>query len=194
VNSEAVASAHRRLRSEVAARQSTAIGTSPQVVVGLIGRSIQASKTPFMHEREGARVGIPYTYVLIDFDALGLEDGDLGAMLAQAERLGFAGVNVTHPFKQSVISHLGALSPEAAAMRASMQRTIAEILEDLTPKEQRVLRMRFGLDTVSDHTLEEVGKQLEVTRERVRQIEMKAMAKLRQPSRADKLRVFLEGA
>jgi len=85
------------------------------------------------------------------------------------------------------------LSPEAAAMRASMQRAIAEMLGDLTPKEQRVLRMRFGLDTTSDHTLEEVGKQLEVTRERVRQIEMKAMAKLRQPSRADKLRAYLEG-
>jgi RNA polymerase primary sigma factor len=84
-------------------------------------------------------------------------------------------------------------SPEAAAMHASMQRTIADVLKDLAPKEQKVLRMRFGLDTISDHTLEEVGKQLEVTRERVRQIEMKAMAKLRQASRADKLRVFLDG-
>jgi RNA polymerase primary sigma factor len=84
------------------------------------------------------------------------------------------------------------LSPEAAAMHASMQRAISEVLEDLAPKERKVLRMRFGLDTVSDHTLEEVGKQLEVTRERVRQIEMKAMAKLRQPSRAEKLRAFLE--
>ena len=83
-------------------------------------------------------------------------------------------------------------SPEAAAMRAGMQRAISEVLEDLSPKEQKVLRMRFGLDTVSDHTLEEVGKQLEVTRERIRQIEMKAMAKLRHPSRADKLRAFLE--
>jgi RNA polymerase primary sigma factor len=83
-------------------------------------------------------------------------------------------------------------SPEAAAMHASMQRAIEEVLKDLAPKEQKVLRMRFGLDTVSDHTLEEVGKQLEVTRERVRQIEMKAMAKLRQPSRADKLRAFLD--
>ena len=92
------------------------------------------------------------------------------------------------------ISDEATLSPEAAAMHASMQRAIAEVLEDLAPKEQKVLRMRFGLDTVSDHTLEEVGKQLEVTRERVRQIEMKAMAKLRQPSRADKLRAFLEGA
>ena len=71
-----------------------------------------------MHEREGARVGIPYTYVLIDFDALDLGDDDLGAMLEQVERLGFAGVNVTHPFKQSVIKHLSALSPEAAAIGA----------------------------------------------------------------------------
>lgn len=118
MNSEAVASAHRRLRGEVEARQARAGGTSSGVVVGLIGRGIQASKTPFMHEREGARVGIPYTYVLIDFDAMGLEDGDLGAMIGQAEGLGFAGVNVTHPFKQSIIAHLSALSPEAAAIGA----------------------------------------------------------------------------
>ncbi|WP_420477320.1 RNA polymerase sigma factor RpoD [Noviherbaspirillum sp. ST9] len=90
------------------------------------------------------------------------------------------------------ISDDATLSPEAAAMRAGMQRAISEVLEDLSPKEQKVLRMRFGLDAVSDHTLEEVGKQLEVTRERIRQIEMKAMAKLRHPSRADKLRAFLE--
>ncbi|HYD61116.1 MAG TPA: RNA polymerase sigma factor RpoD [Noviherbaspirillum sp.] len=85
------------------------------------------------------------------------------------------------------------LSPEASAMNAGMQRAISEVLEDLSPKEQKVLRMRFGLDTVSDHTLEEIGKQLEVTRERVRQIEMKAMAKLRHPTRAEKLRAFLDG-
>jgi len=85
------------------------------------------------------------------------------------------------------------LSPEASAMYTGMQRAILEVLEDLSPKEQKVLRMRFGLDTVSDHTLEEIGKQLEVTRERVRQIEMKAMAKLRHPTRADKLRAFLDG-
>ncbi len=85
------------------------------------------------------------------------------------------------------------LSPEATAIHAGMQRAITEVLEDLSPKEQKVLRMRFGLDTVSDHTLEEIGKQLEVTRERVRQIEMKAMAKLRHPTRAEKLRAFLEG-
>ncbi len=90
------------------------------------------------------------------------------------------------------ISDDATLSPEAAAMHAGMQRAIAEALEDLSPKERKVLRLRFGLDTASDHTLEEVGKQLEVTRERIRQIETKAMAKLRHPSRAQKLRAFLD--
>ena len=90
------------------------------------------------------------------------------------------------------ISDDATLSPEAIAMHTGMQRAISEVLEGLSPKEQKVLRMRFGLDTVSDHTLEEIGKQLEVTRERVRQIEMKAMAKLRHPSRAEKLRAFLD--
>jgi RNA polymerase primary sigma factor len=83
-------------------------------------------------------------------------------------------------------------SPEAAAMRASLQKALSEVLDDLAPKERKVLRMRFGLDNVDDHTLEEVGKQLEVTRERVRQIEAKAMNKLRQQSRMDKLRAFID--
>jgi shikimate dehydrogenase len=118
VSSDAVARAARRLRNELAARSVGAPGTTSHVVVGLLGRGIQASKTPFMHEREGARVGIPYTYVLIDFDALELEDDDLGAMIEAAEGLGFAGVNVTHPFKQSVITHLRDVSSEAAAIGA----------------------------------------------------------------------------
>lgn len=118
MSSEAVASARLRLGDEIAARQAGVPGRERQVVVGLIGRSIQASKTPFMHEREGARVGIRYTYLLIDFDLLGLGDGDLGEMVEVAERLGFAGVNITHPFKQSIIAHLAALSPEAAAIGA----------------------------------------------------------------------------
>lgn len=118
MNSDAVASAYRRLRGEVEARQAGNAGGFPKVVVGLVGRGIQASKTPFMHEREGSRIGIPYTYALIDFDALGLGDGDLGAVIELTERLGFAGVNVTHPFKQSVVAHLSALSPEAAAIGA----------------------------------------------------------------------------
>ncbi|TFW05290.1 RNA polymerase sigma factor RpoD, partial [Oxalobacteraceae bacterium OM1] len=83
-------------------------------------------------------------------------------------------------------------SPEAAAMHASLQKAIGELLEGLSPKEQKVLRMRFGLDTTTDYTLEEVGRQLEVTRERVRQIEAKAMAKLRERSRMDVLRAFLD--
>ncbi|HYD97173.1 MAG TPA: RNA polymerase sigma factor RpoD [Noviherbaspirillum sp.] len=84
------------------------------------------------------------------------------------------------------------LSPEAAAMHSGMQKAIAEVMQELSPKEQKVLRLRFGLDTASDHTLEEVGKQLDVTRERIRQIEMKAMTKLRHPSRSEKLRAFLD--
>jgi len=91
---------------------------SPRVVVGLLGRGIQASRTPAMHEYEGARLGLAYAYVLIDFDELGLADGDLGAVIDQAERLGFAGLNVTHPFKQSVLDYLDGLSPEAATIGA----------------------------------------------------------------------------
>jgi shikimate dehydrogenase len=71
-----------------------------------------------MHEREGARMGIGYGYVLIDFDRLGLDDTDLGAVIAEAQAFGFAGLNVTHPFKQSVIAHLDDLAPEAAVIGA----------------------------------------------------------------------------
>ena len=66
-----------------------------------------------------------------------------------------------------------------------------DVLAGLTPREAKVLRMRFGIDMNTDHTLEEVGKQFDVTRERIRQIEAKAMSKLRQPSRSDKLKTFL---
>lgn len=89
-----------------------------EVVVGLVGRGIQASKTPGMHEREGRRLGLGYTYVLIDFDVLELADRDLGAVLEAAAALGFAGLNVTHPFKQAVLPLLGQLAPEAAAIGA----------------------------------------------------------------------------
>jgi RNA polymerase primary sigma factor len=67
------------------------------------------------------------------------------------------------------------------------------VLDSLTPREAKVLRMRFGVEMSTDHTLEEVGKQFDVTRERIRQIEAKALRKLRHPSRADKLKSFLEG-
>ena len=84
------------------------------------------------------------------------------------------------------------LSPEAAALHASMRKVVNEMLDSLSPREAKVLRMRYGLDTASDHTLEEVGKQFDLTRERIRQIEIKAMNKLRNPSRSDKLKGFLE--
>ncbi len=88
------------------------------ILVGLVGRGIQQSRSPAMHEREGARLGLRCTYVLLDFDALGLADGDLPAVLDAAAALGFAGVNVTHPFKQAVIAHLTGLAPDAAAIGA----------------------------------------------------------------------------
>jgi RNA polymerase primary sigma factor len=65
-------------------------------------------------------------------------------------------------------------------------------LDGLTPREAKVLRMRFGIEMASDHTLEEVGKQFDVTRERIRQIEAKALRKLKHPSRSDKLRSFID--
>jgi len=97
---------------------SNAGGRDRSILVGLLGRGIQSSRSPIMHQREGARLGMRFTYALVDFDRLRLPDGALGEVVAAAERLGFAGVNVTHPFKQSVIAHLGDLSPEAAAIGA----------------------------------------------------------------------------
>nr|WP_263364792.1 RNA polymerase sigma factor RpoD [Cupriavidus pauculus] len=83
-------------------------------------------------------------------------------------------------------------SPAEAAVSAGLRAQIDAALDELSPREAKVLRMRFGLETHTEHTLEEVGKQFDVTRERIRQIETKAMRKLRHPSRADKLKLFLE--
>ena len=77
-------------------------------------------------------------------------------------------------------------------MYGSLRDVTAEILESLTPREAKVLRMRFGIEMDTDHTLEEVGKQFDVTRERIRQIEAKALRKLRHPTRSERLRSFLE--
>lgn len=74
----------------------------------------------------------------------------------------------------------------------SLRKTVREVLDTLSPREAKVLCMRFGIDTLTDHTLEEVGRQFDVTRERIRQIEAKAIRKLRQPNRADKLKSFLD--
>jgi RNA polymerase primary sigma factor len=84
------------------------------------------------------------------------------------------------------------VAPAEAAMHASMREVIREVLDSLPPREAKVLRMRYGVDMATDFTLEEVGKQFDVTRERIRQIEAKAMNKLRHASRADKLRTLLE--
>ena len=84
------------------------------------------------------------------------------------------------------------ISPvESATMEGLMEAT-REVLAGLTAREAKVLRMRFGIDMHTDHTLEEVGKQFDVTRERIRQIEAKALRKLRHPSRSDHLRSFLD--
>lgn len=85
-----------------------------------------------------------------------------------------------------------AASPADAAVQANLRDAIDEALDSLSPREAKVLKMRFGVDTASDFTLEELGKQFDVTRERIRQIESKAMRKLMHPSRADKLRQFLD--
>ena len=91
------------------------------------------------------------------------------------------------------IEDLANLSPSDSALHGSMRDVVKEVLDSLTPREAKVLRMRFGVEMSTDQTLEEVGKQFDVTRERIRQIEAKALRKLRHPSRADKLRSFLEG-
>src|SRR5437667_6484212 len=91
------------------------------------------------------------------------------------------------------IEDLSTVGPSEAAVNASLRDVCKDILDTLTPREAKVLRMRFGIEMNTDHTLEEVGKQFDVTRERIRQIEAKALRKLRHPSRSEKLRSFLEG-
>ena len=83
-------------------------------------------------------------------------------------------------------------SPIEAATSEGLREATREVLANLTPREAKVLKMRFGIDMPTDHTLEEVGKQFDVTRERIRQIEAKALRKLRHPSRSEHLRSFLE--
>ena len=84
------------------------------------------------------------------------------------------------------------LAPNDAALYSSLRDVTKDILDSLTPREAKVLRMRFGIEMNTDHTLEEVGKQFDVTRERIRQIEAKAIRKLKHPSRSDKLRTYLD--
>ena len=108
-------------------------------------------------------------------------------------------ISLETPIGEEEDSHLGdfiedkkAVSPLEAAIRYDFQRQINSALETLTPREEKVLRKRFGIGEATDHTLEEVGQDFEVTRERIRQIEAKALRKLRHPSRSKKLRSFVE--
>jgi RNA polymerase primary sigma factor len=108
-------------------------------------------------------------------------------------------ISMETPIGDDDDSHLGdfiedsaTLAPNDAAVYSSLRDVTKEVLDTLTPREAKVLRMRFGIEMNTDHTLEEVGKQFDVTRERIRQIEAKALRKLRHPSRSEKLRSFLD--
>ncbi len=108
-------------------------------------------------------------------------------------------ISMETPIGDDDDSHLGDFiedsvntAPIEAAMQAGLRDVVKDILDGLTPREAKVLRMRFGIEMASDHTLEEVGKQFDVTRERIRQIEAKALRKLKHPSRSDKLRSFID--
>ncbi|NMG77544.1 RNA polymerase sigma factor RpoD [Aromatoleum diolicum] len=108
-------------------------------------------------------------------------------------------ISMETPIGDDDDSHLGdfiedqaTLAPADAAMYSSLRDATGEVLDSLTAREAKVLRMRFGIEMNTDHTLEEVGKQFDVTRERIRQIEAKALRKLRHPSRSERLRSFLD--
>jgi RNA polymerase primary sigma factor len=108
-------------------------------------------------------------------------------------------ISLETPIGDEEDSHLGdfiedknAVLPVDAAIQANLRETTTRVLASLTPREERVLRMRFGIGMNTDHTLEEVGQQFSVTRERIRQIEAKALRKLKHPSRSRKLRSFLD--
>jgi RNA polymerase primary sigma factor len=108
-------------------------------------------------------------------------------------------ISMETPIGDDDDSHLGdfiedqsTVAPNEAAVYASLRDVTKDVLDTLTPREAKVLRMRFGIEMNTDHTLEEVGKQFDVTRERIRQIEAKALRKLRHPSRSERLRSFLD--
>ena len=108
-------------------------------------------------------------------------------------------VSLETPIGEEEDSHLGDFLPDEdapvpaeAASQTLLKEQLAEVLKTLTPREEKVLRLRFGLEDGRPRTLEEVGKEFNVTRERIRQIEAKALRKLRHPSRSKKLRDFLD--
>jgi RNA polymerase primary sigma factor len=110
-------------------------------------------------------------------------------------------ISLETPIGEEEDSHLGdfiedkaVVSPSDAVINLNLKEQTSSVLKSLTPREEKVIKMRFGLDDGSEHTLEEVGQSFAVTRERIRQIEAKALRKLRHPSRSRKLRAFLEGS
>jgi RNA polymerase primary sigma factor len=110
-------------------------------------------------------------------------------------------ISLETPIGEEEDSHLGdfiedrqAVSPSEAVISVNLKEYTSQVLRTLTPREERVIKMRFGLEDGSEHTLEEVGQSFQVTRERIRQIEAKALRKLRHPSRSRKLKAFVDGA
>ena len=118
----------------------------------------------------------------------------------QVKKIAQQPISLETPLGEEESSHLGDLiedkaiaSPSDAAIRLNLQEQTASLLKTLTPREERIIKMRFGMEDGSEHTLEEVGNTFADTRERIRQIEAKALRKLRHPARSDRLRCFLEG-
>jgi RNA polymerase primary sigma factor len=123
------------------------------------------------------------------------------AKLRKVRKIMQVPISLETPIGEEGDSHLGdfikdsaVLAPDEAAINVNLKEQTALVLHTLTPREEKIMRMRFGLDDDSEHTLEEVGRTFAVTRERIRQIEAKALRKLRQPSRSGRLRLFLDNA
>ena len=127
-------------------------------------------------------------------------DGHPGDKVRKVLKIAQEPISLETPIGEEEDSHLGdfiedrqVVSPAEAVINLNLKEQTEAVLKTLTPREEKVIKMRFGLGDGSEHTLEEVGQNFAVTRERIRQIEAKALRKLRHPSRSRKLRAFLEG-